>query len=169
MEKIPTMGWRWTGEAMEPLSPKLADRHLVVGETYLLRPGRSRKSHNHYFAVVDRAWENLPETIAKEFPTADHLRARALIELGYCNQRTCPTPSEDFAIRFAAFMRPSHPFSVVSVHGNMIVEVTPMTQSEEGMDAETFAKSKKDVLEYLSTLIGVSVKDLSKSAREDAK
>lgn len=168
-ERIPTMGWRWNGETMEPLAPKLADRHLVIGETYLLQPGRSRKSHNHFFAVVQRAWENLPESIAKEFPTAEHLRARALIELGYSLTRSCPTADEEMALRVAGFMGPSHPFSVIAVQGNMVVEVVPMSQSLEGMDAETFAQSKKDVLEYLSALIGVSVEELSKSAKGDAQ
>ena len=57
MTTVYPVNFRWDGEAMVPLNPRLADRYYVVGETYRLEPReeRSPNSHNHYFAAVHEA------------------------------------------------------------------------------------------------------------------
>jgi hypothetical protein len=55
---------------------------------------RSAKSHRHYFAVINEAWQNLPEDLADEFPNAEALRKRALIKNGLCHaDGNCSAPT----------------------------------------------------------------------------
>jgi len=69
----------WDGEAMQPLGErmaKLCDEQFVIGMRYRLveYEDRSSKSHNHYFASLAEAWNNLPEDMAERFPSPEHLR-----------------------------------------------------------------------------------------------
>ena len=83
--------YSWNGEAMIPHRRFQAecDRTFVVGENYRLaiHEDRSTASHNHEFAFVAEAWAQLPEHLAEQFRTPEHLRKRALISAGYFNQQ----------------------------------------------------------------------------------
>lgn len=68
---------------------KMAANQFADGEEYpliKLQP-RDMRSHNHYFAAVGDAFDNLPEAIAARFPTAEHLRKWALIETNWFDEK----------------------------------------------------------------------------------
>lgn len=160
----------WDGETMTPVNPRFADKHFVIGGKYRLTEHieRSGESHGHYFATLDRAWQSLPDDLAAELPTTEHLRARALIMTGYADSRQLVVSSNADALRFAAFMRPTNSYAVISVNGSVITELTPQSQNMRAMDKDAFQKSKQDVLDYCSALIGVKVEELERSAIQDA-
>lgn len=164
--------FRWTGEAMEPL-PRLAkrcDERFVVGETYPLveQEERSQRSHSHYFAALHDAWFNLPDALAIQFPTVEHLRKAALIATGHFDERRFFASSPAEARKIAAFLNPMDEFSVVSVAGNAVVERKAKSQSRKAMGGPTFQKSKQDCLEWVAEMIGVSVRELAANAEQAA-
>mgnify|MGYP003655807797 CR=1 FL=1 len=89
MSTIPPIGFTWNGEALIPKMPRLADKHLVVGEDYRMVPHeeRSMPSHNHYFVSLEEAWNNLSEDATLRFPTVVHFRKFCLIRAGYRDER----------------------------------------------------------------------------------
>lgn len=159
---------RWSGEAFEPLDrfKRKADEQYTVGEVYAIdaQQPRSKASHSHYFACVHEAWKNLPETIASQFPDAETLRKYALIKTGYSDQWSYVCGNKTEARRLAAFLRPLEEFAVITATEATVTMYTARSQSGRAMGREEFQKSKDDVLNFLSELIGTSVTDLKKAS-----
>jgi len=152
--------FRWTGEAMEPVTAywkRKADERFVIGEKYLMveQLERSLRSHNHYFASVHEAWQNLPEQIAPHYPTAEHLRKRALIMTGYRNETVIVCASPDDAMRTSGLVSALDEFAVCVQHNNLITVWRAKSQKMKAMGAKDFAKSKTDVLAWCWNLVGV--------------
>lgn len=151
--KFEATGERWT---------KKADEFYGAGEVIRLAPheDRSGRSHNHYFACVAEAHANLPDDMAINFPTEDHLRKYALIRTGYCTTNVLVLNTPEEARKAAVFMRTFEQFGVIKLSGCSVMRFTPHSQSKRAMNKETFARSKTDVLAFLATLIGSTVEDL---------
>lgn len=160
--------FEWDGEAMRVRRSfqRRADELFGIGETYTLQAveDRSAASHRHFFAALNEAWMNLPEGMAEEFPTAEHLRKKALIRAGYRDERTFVCASRAEAVRLAAFLRPVDDYSIVSVNGTAVVQLTAKSQSVRAMGKVEFQKSKDDVLTALADMIGVQTYDLHQAA-----
>lgn len=160
--------FRWDGEAMVPLKGWAAtcDREYVIGETYRLAPfeERSLASHNHYFAAIHEAWQNLPEPLAERFPTAEHLRKYAVIKAGYCDQRTEVVASKAEAQRIARFIRPLDEYAIVVSNESTVSIFTAKSQSMKAMGKKAFGESKQEVLEIVAAMVGVEVAALRKNA-----
>lgn len=156
----------WDAEA-EVLKPTpgwhgRARKEFVAGEIYHIahQEPRSAASHGHYFAVVNRAWKNLPEIHADRFPTADHLRKYALIKTGWYNSNSITAGSHEGALRLASFIRTLDEFAVVDVREAVVTHFTAKTQSTL-MGNDDFKKSKQEVLDFLADMIGVTSKQLA--------
>ena len=162
--------FRWDGESMIPLRPKLADKDFVIGETYHLEviEERSAKSHNHYWAALTEAWRNLPDDAAERFPTVESLRKFALIKAGFCDSRSIVAGSKAEAQRLAAFIRPTDEFAIVTTSEATVTVYTAKSQSMRAMGKQDFQASKDAVLDYAAGLIGVRKDDLHKNARDAA-
>lgn len=157
---IPPIEFAWDGEAMVPATrfmAKLADQHYVIGERYRLveEHGRSAKTHNHYFAAINEAWRNLPETLAEDYPTAEHLRKKALIRSGYADERSIVCASKAEAQRVAAFVKPYDHYAIVAVSEATVRVYTAQSQSARAMGAKVFQESKQAVLDFVDKLLGV--------------
>ena len=152
--------YRWDGEAMQPLPRfhNVCNAEFVVGETYTLDEvkQRSQASHRHYFAAIHTAWLNLPETIAANFPSEDHLRKFALIRTGYRDERSIACASKAEAQRVAAFIKPMDDYALVVVNEAMVTVYTAKTQKTRAMGAKEFQASKEAVLDYLAGMIGTN-------------
>lgn len=158
--------FRWDGEAMIPLRPRAADALYVIGEEYDLAPHelRSPRSHRHFFVTVNEAWKTLPEDMAQNFPTADHLRKYALIRAGYRDERTIVVSSRAEALRLAAFVKPMDEYALVSTSGATVVVLTAKSQSERAMGRADFQASKDAVLAILADMLGVDTATLAKQS-----
>jgi hypothetical protein len=155
---IPPLAFNWDGEALVPRVPRLADKHLVVGETYMMVPheDRSDATHKHEFAWLREAWMNLPEDIAVDYPTAEHLRKRALIEAGFCDETIVDAGSKAAALRTAAFVRAIDDFAMVFVKDQFVIRRTAKSQSRRAMKKDEFQASKTAIMEIISNMIGVT-------------
>lgn len=157
--------FQWDGEAMipAPRARRLCDQQYVVGETYTLvvSEPRSQAAHNHYFASLKTAWDNLPEDIAHAFPDVEDLRAHALIQAGYCIADSIVCASEAEALRVAVFVKPKVPRSKIVVHAATVTVLTAKSQSTKAMDRATFQRSKQDVLDVVAAMVGVDAKELA--------
>jgi len=168
----------WDGEHMVPIpsATQLCNRQFVVGMRYRLAEyePRSRVSHNYHFAWLEEAFRNLPETHAARFPSAEHLRKWALCRTEYRNLRQIACASEIEAKRVAAFVRSGNSvrgamfYAEVSVHGNVVLEVTPKSQALNQMNKRQFLDSMDKVRHIVAELIGVTPDQLSSAAKRSA-
>lgn len=147
-----------------PRFKKVCDQQFVVGEEYplMLQEPRSRNSHNHYFASIHEAWKTLPEDIASDFPSAEHLRKWALCKSGWSTMKTFTCESHEHARNLAIFARSTDEFAVIEVRGDIVRIHQAKSQSAAAMGREPFQKSKEDVFRQISELIGVSAGQLRK-------
>ena len=147
----------WTGEAFEPLPGfrKRADAAFVVGQVYHMETveERTARTHKHYFACVNEAWQSLPEDFAERFATPDHFRKFALIKAGFADSRQIVAASRSEALRLAAFIRPIDEYAVVSVSEAVVTVWTAQSQSLRAMGKERFKASKDGVLAAIEDLL----------------
>lgn len=170
MNVPPPLAFAWDGEAMIPRAPRLADKAFVVGEVYRLvvHEERSLSSHNHEFAWLNEAWKNLPEDFAEQYPSAEHLRKRALIDAGFYDEQIVDAGSNAAAIRVASAFKAREEFSLVIVRGALVVIRTAKSQSRRAMDKQEFQRSKDAILETVANLIGVAPDALVRESRRAA-
>jgi len=172
--KIRPVMLRWTADgtfAVEPRFAELCRRQFAVDELYPMAPVemRNMKSHNHYFARLHEIWMNLPEEHAAKFPTEEALRAKALVETGFCTERNYVCDTHDKAMALGAIIRPYAEYAVIKVSGKVVKIFDPVSQSVAAMGKEKFEESKKAVLDYASALIpGLDQRELAKAASRHA-
>jgi len=157
---------------------RLCDKQFVDGEDYALTrvENRSLASHNHYFAALSDAYDNLPESWANQF-AAKELAARderieymrkwiLAVPLGYRHEEVHDFDTEKDAQRFAERVRRRETFSFIKRVGSQVVIWTAKSQDMRSMGKEEFEASKKGVLDYLAEVIGVSRAKLESNAAE---
>lgn len=161
-----TFVWDGVHSVMIPERPKLCDRQYVDGEKYRLgiTEERSTNSHNHYFAAINSAWNNLSDEQAMRFPSQEHLRKWALIQAGYFTISDFACANAEEARRLASFLRTHEPYIVTVIEGATVSRLEAMSQSTKSMDKKTFQESKTKVLDALAELIGTSRDALSKAS-----
>ena len=160
------IAYRWTGEAMAPLIRfhSQVNRDFVVGQLYRLAEveDRSAKSHAHQFAWLKEAWASLPDQLADEYPSPEHLRKRALIMAGWFDETILDAGSNAGALRVASHLRHKDQFAYIAVRGVFVIERVARSQSLAAMDRQAFAASKQRVLEIVADMIGVAPETLQK-------
>ncbi len=157
--------FNWDGESMTPHNQYfagLADNQFVVGETYVLEEfnHRSTVSHNHQFAWLHDAWANLPESLAGLYPTAEHLRKRALIDCGFYDETIIDCGSDEAALNVCTHLKRKDDFALVFVSGPYVIERVAKSQSKRAMGAKLFQESKQAILDHIAALIGVAPETL---------
>jgi len=144
--------------------------HDTFGEgevaTFERHEERSTASHNHYFACIQTAWDNLPNA-EERFPTPEALRHWALIRGGYCTENSivCDTPEQAQIV--AGFMGNSEG-TIIVVRGNIVKKYTAKSQSMKAMNKDEFQRSKVDTLDIIAELIAVTRKRLEDNAGKAA-
>lgn len=165
-ENIPPILFQWDGEHMTPVNARRADQYYVVGEYYRLVPheDRSMRSHQHFFAALHDAWDNLPLEMAALYPTVEHFRKHLLIKTGYRHERIVAAENKSEARKIAAIVRSMDQFAVASVRDNIVVIWTAESQSVRAMKKQRFQQSKDAVLNEAAAMIGVSTEQLRNQA-----
>ena len=160
--------WDEASGAMIAKWPKLAASRFDNGADYLLAPveHRSDQTHKHEFAWIREAWMNLPEDLADEYPSPEHLRKRALIMAGFYHEVILDVGSHAAALRVAHFAKGEDEFAVAVVRGGVVVVRKAKSQSKRAMDKAEFQASKTAILDIIADMIGVSPETLNK---QDAK
>lgn len=161
MESPFPLRFEWTGEAMRPATrywAREADKRFVVGETYTMDElhARSKASHDHYFVVINRAWETLPDKLAAQYPNAEKLRRVGLIRTGYRDEKQYVCESDDEAMRLAVALKDTiTPYQIIDIAGPVVTLFTAKSQDQRHMDKQEFQASKEAVLRWIGDLIGV--------------
>jgi hypothetical protein len=161
---------RWSNGAFFPTDRfvEQTQERFVDGAVYWLNvePERSEKSHGHEFAWLKEAWKQLPESLADQYPSTEHLRKRALIQGGFYDEQIIDAGSNAAALRVCQGIKafPGEAFSMVFVRGSFVVVRRAKSQSKKAMGAADFQRSKQAVLEIVSELIGVTIEQLSRAA-----
>jgi hypothetical protein len=161
--------FKWNGEAMIPEKPSRAAKAFEAGRIYTLDEVSERSwiSHQHQFAWINQAWENLPEALADTFPTPEHLRKAALIATGWHRETVIDLGSKAAALRFSAYARGDDAFAQVIIRGSVATVRKARSQRMHGLDRMSkaeFQKSKDDILGWISTLVGVDPIELKGAA-----
>lgn len=151
-------------KAAGPRAHAACVEHYGQGEIVMLAPieERSEVSHRHEFAWLKEAWASLPEGIASLYPSAEHLRKRALIATGWCHVRDYPTANRKEAVRLAAALTSEvDEYAVVLVEDLVVRVCRAKSQSRSKMKAADFQASKTAVLEHVAGLLEVDPQVLS--------
>lgn len=161
MSGPPPIAVFWDGKHFSPAGSywaRLAKEHFTEGEVHQIevREERSTASHRHLFAAVREAWKTLPENIADQYPSPEHLRKRALVQAGFYDETITDAGSNAAALRVASAFRFIDDFAVVFVRGHLVIRRTAKSQSTRAMPKGEFQKSKDAVLEIVAGLIGAT-------------
>ena len=150
----------WDGESFVPLArfAKLCDRDFVVGHLYplVVQEDRSAASHRQYFASLHEAWTQLPEDVAEQFPSTEHLRKRGLIDAGYYDEEIIDCGSNKVAPNMAVAIRKRDDFALIFVRDQFVIVRTAKSQSMRAMGKEVFQESKDKVLDIVWGLCGTT-------------
>lgn len=161
------MLFRWDGLAMllHRRHHNEAAQHYVIGQSYRLveLEERSEVSHNHEFGWLKEAWLSLPESIANDYPSPEHLRKRALIATGWCTVTDYPCGSRAEAIRWAAnIRREADEYTIVQIERTVVRVFKAKSQSRRSMDKGDFQASKTAIIEWVAKLLDVTPATLAK-------
>ncbi len=162
------MKYQRRGDTMCPLDIQKFRQDTTDGELYNLEPRRSRKSHNHYFACIKTAFDNLSEGQQAQFGSADNLRKFALIREGYSHTQTYYADAPQEAARVATFLRHGRDYAIVTVTGSLVTYNTAESQSMKALGKKRFEASKDAVLSRLAHMIGVDADTLRANAGASA-
>jgi hypothetical protein len=165
------MAFTWDAEAETltavPRFRRRAAETFTGGAAYWLsiEPQRSDKTHGHEFAWIKEAWKTLPESVADQYPSPEHLRKRALIDAGYYHETVIDAGTNAAAIRVAAAIRAMDDFRLVFVRGVFVIMREAKSQSYRAMGGKDFNASKRAILELISDMLGISPEQLSSAGQ----
>ena len=148
--------------------PKVIE-HFGEGEVVLMAQveERTEVSHNHEFAWLRDAWATLPESIADDYPSPEHLRKRALIATGWATMRDYVCASRAEATRLAATLKSELDAYALIIASESVVRVCrAKSQSRKAMNKADFQASKEAVLRWVADLIGSTPEQVSPAAQE---
>lgn len=164
----------WTDEGvMKPLGRfmNLCQRQYVIGEEYALGPVEEvlPRERGAIFAETKRAWKNLDHEFDGKFPSLEHLRKWALIEVGYYTQSETVLSTAKDAKNMALQARKLDDYARISVVENVVIIRTAKSISGAALKREEFKIVKKAVIDLLASMANTTAADLSKEAKKDLK
>jgi len=160
-----TFPLRYEGDGMfKCLHPKRIS--LEVGEVHgwQMAEHRSKSSHDHFFAVVNEAWKSLPEALADDFPSPEHLRKFALIKAGFCSETRIVCANNSEAMSLATKAKAMDKYSIIALDGKAVTIWTADSQRRDAMGRERFQAAKERAIDIISQLIGTDATTLKEAA-----
>lgn len=156
---------RYEGNGMfRCLRPKQITLETGSVHGWQMAEHRSAKSHDHFFALVNEAWKSLPETLADEFPSPEHLRKWSLIKAGFCTETKIVCANNSEALSLVVTARNMDKFAVVEIDGKTVTIWRAYSQRKDVMGRERFQEAKEKALDVLSQLIGTDATTLRNAA-----
>jgi hypothetical protein len=146
------------------LHPKRVKLDVGAVHGWQIAENRSSESHRHFFAVVNEAWRNLPEDLADDFPSPEHLRKWALIKAGFCSETRIVCANNSEAMTLATKAKSLDKYSVVAIDGKTVTIWTADSQRRDAMGRQAFQEAKERALHIISNLLGVDLTILRQEA-----
>lgn len=139
---------------------------LGVGEVHgwQMAEHRSKASHDHWFACVNEAWKNLPDDMADDFPSPEHLRKWALIKAGFCSETRIVCANNSEAMTLATKAKAMDKYALVAIEGKAVTIWTADSQRRDAMGRQAFQEAKDRALHIISQLIGTDAASLRNAA-----
>lgn len=143
---------------------------LAPGEVHgwQMAEHRSKASHDHFFACINEAWKNLPEDLAEELPSPEHLRKWALIKAGFCTETKVVCANNEEALKLAAKAGRMDRYSIINIGGRVVTIWTADSQRRDEMGRKVFQEAKERALHIVSGLIDTDVTTLRERAHAQA-
>lgn len=175
MSRAVPLLWTWRDGAMHPASKVWANRaaeQFHAGELVKLErvEERSGKSHAHLFAIIRASWLTLPEELALEFPTSEHLRAWLLIRAGHCTIMKVACPDRKTAMDFFRIAQALDEFAVVMLSDSVITISRAKSISYREVQGKQFQVIKSTVMDILADMLHITkeqLKDADKPAAQE--
>jgi hypothetical protein len=146
------------------LHPKRVKLDVGAVHGWQMAEHRSKSSHDHFFACVNEAWKNLPEDMADDFPSPEHLRKWALIKAGFCSETRIVCANNSEAMTLATKAKSLDKYSVVAIDGKTVTIWTADSQRRDAMGRQAFQEAKERALHIICNLLGVDFTILLKEA-----
>lgn len=160
-----TFPMRYEGNGLfRCLHPKRVTLDVGAVHGWSLSEHRSKSSHDHFFAVVNEAWKSLPEDMADDFPSPEHLRKWALIKAGFCSETRVACANNGEAMTLATKAKAMDKFSVVAIDGKAVTIWTADSQRRDAMGRHAFQEAKERALHIISNLLGIDATTLKEAA-----
>lgn len=124
---------------------------------------RSMAHHRFWFALLNDAWENLPDEWQARFPEPEALRKHLLIKAGWCDAREFVADSPEAAATVAAALRWSEPYSAVVVRDNVVFAYVARSQKLTAQNRKEFVAVTERAQHVLAGILGCDIAELMKS------
>lgn len=169
------ISYLWDGGVMHPFGPRqqrLADQQFVQGERYMLEEWQTRSDPEHarYFALLNEAWETMPELRNGRWASPDKMRKWALVEKGFCRTNNYPAATEKEARRFVSWQTREYGAQADEIKiwiekaktgkGWLVYWQEAESQNYKEMSAARFRASVKAVFAAVSEELGVDLEAL---------
>ena len=160
-----TLPMRYEGNGLfRCLHPKRVTLDVGAVHGWQMAEHRSKSSHDHFFAVVNEAWKSLPEDMADDFPSPEHLRKWSLIKAGFCSETRIVCANNSEAMTLATKAKAMDKYAVVSIDGKAVTIWTADSQRKDAMGRQAFQEAKERALHVISTLLGIDAATLKEAA-----
>jgi hypothetical protein len=146
------------------LHPKRVKLDVGAVHGWQMAEHRSKSSHDHFFACVNEAWKNLPEEMADDFPSPEHLRKWSLIKAGFCSETRIVCANNSEAMTLATKAKSLDKYSVVAIDEKTVTIWTADSQRRDAMGRQAFQEAKERALHIISNLLGVDLTILRQEA-----
>jgi hypothetical protein len=146
------------------LHPKRVKLDVGAVHGWQMAEHRSKSSHDHFFACVNEAWKNLPEDLADDFPSPEHLRKWSLIKAGFCSETRIVCANNSEAMTLATKAKSLDKYSVVAIDEKAVTIWTADSQRRDAMGRQAFQEAKERALHIISNLLGVDLTILRQEA-----
>lgn len=146
------------------LTPKRVTVAVSDVSGWQMMEDRSAASHRHFFAMINEAWKNLPEDLADDLPSPEHLRKWALIKAGFCTKTQIVCANNSEAITLTATAKALDKYSIASLTGKTVTIWTAASQRRDAMSRKEFQEAKERAIHIISELIGTDATTLRKAA-----
>lgn len=156
-----------------------AEAQYQDAANYTLAPveARSRAAHNRYFAALNDAFSNLPETISARWQNADHFRKWILIEVNEYREkdftfegRNAKQQADALAIHFRVDGEDYARVWVTQVGPEKwkVIARWAKSQDHQSMNKVDFKATSDKVVEYAENLLGTPRGTLMREAGRSA-
>lgn len=160
-----TLPMRYEGDGMfRCLHPKRVTLDVGAVHGWQMAEHRSKSSHDHFFAVINEAWKSLPEDMADDFPSPEHLRKWALIKAGFCSETRIVCANNTEAMTLATRAKAMDKYSIVAIDGKAVTIWTADSQRRDAMGRQQFQEAKERAIHVISNLLGVDATTLKEAA-----
>lgn len=117
----------------------------------------SDAARRRFFAIIREVWQTLPDHLAQQHVSAEHLRKAALIHAGWCDSKTIAAGSKTAALEVAALSKHLDRYAIANVSGSVVTVFTARSISKRACPKAQFMPLSEKVYTWLSQLVGSDV------------